>query len=332
MQGIPKGTELPNFLHTTNSEYLSLPENPIFAGFSSVGEGDLICIRNWERYLREDRRRSERTIATYVPVLLSLVEFVSPQSIYTLSVEQMMAFLRRPRQRRCYGAAGAAGTQKLDAAILRSHFQWAFETNVTPRGNIAIHLHGPTVHNVAPKPWDDDQWAAVWRLDLDPSDRAALGLGFFCGLRKAEMYSLVVGNLTSTSIVGFQRKGGMKVDLPWLDMVSVYAKKLPHLLPDHQVFTDALGCLVTDRKFDDPLLRWRIYESKFNKQMKKWCNLAGIPPHDVHSLRHSCATNLIRAGLPLALVSRLMNHTNVNTTMRYVQAGGRELNEWLSQS
>lgn len=332
MQGLPTSTEHTNFLHTTNSEYPTLPENPVFAGFSAPSEGDLICIRNWERYLREDRRRSERTIATYVPVLVSLVEFVSPQSIYTLSVEQMMAFLRRPRLRRCYGNSGAPGTQKLDAAILRSHFQWAYETNVTPKGNIAVHLHGPTVHNVNPKPWDDNQWAAVWRLDLDPSDRAALGLGFFCGLRKAEMYSLTVGNLTSTSIVGFQRKGGMKTDLPWLDMVSVFAQKLPQLLPDHSVFVDALAHLVADRKFDDPLLRWRIYESKFNKQMKKWCNLAGIPPHDVHSLRHSCATNLIRSGLPLALVSRLMNHTNVNTTMRYVQAGGRELNEWLSQS
>lgn len=332
MQGIPKGTELPNFLHTTNSEYLPLQENPIFAGFLAPNERDLICIRNWERYLREDRRRSERTIATYVPVIESLVEFVSPQSIYTLSVEQMMAFLKRPRQRRCYGSSGAPGTQKLDAAILRSHFQWAFETNVTPKGNIAIHLHGPTVHNVNPKPWDDVQWEAVWRLDLEPSDRAALGLGFFCGLRKQEMYSLTVSHVTPSAIVNFQRKGGMKVDLPWLDMVSVFAQKLPHLLPEPEVFIDSLAHLVQDRNFDDPLLRWRIYESKFNKQMKKWCNLAGVPPHDVHSLRHSCATNLIRAGLPLALVSRLMNHTNVNTTMRYVQAGGRELNEWLSQS
>lgn len=321
-----------NFLHRTDWYTQSLPENPIFAGFSEPNGGDLICIRNWERYLREDRRRSERTIATYVPVIESLVEFASPQSIYTLSVEQMMAFLRRPRMRRCYGSAGAAGTQKLDAAILRSHFQWAFETNVTPTGNIAIHLHGPTVHNVAPKPWPDDHWQAVWNLDLVPSDRVALGLGFFCGLRKQEMYSLTVSHVNPNAIVNFQRKGGMKVDLPWLDLVSVYAKKLPHLLPEPNLFIDALASLVTNRKFDDPLLKWRIYESKFNKQMKKWCALAGIPPHDVHSLRHSCATNLIRAGLPLALVSRMMNHTNINTTMRYISAGGRELTEWLSQS
>jgi site-specific recombinase XerD len=115
-------------------------------------------------------------------------------------------------------------------------------------------------------------------------------------------------------------------------MVGVYAKKLPHLVPDQNVFVTALRDLVTDRSFDDPLLKWNIYESQFNKKMKQWCNLAGVPQHDVHSLRHSCATNLLRAGLPLALVSRLMNHTNMNTTMRYVQAGGRELNEWLTQA
>ena len=331
MQGIRKGIEHNNWGHSQNSEYLWDAKSLVNAGVFADGSGDLICIRNWERYLREDRRRSERTIATYVPVIESLVEFVHPQSIYTLDVEQMMVFLKRPRKRRCYGNAGAAGTQKLDAAILRSHFQWAYETNVTPHGNIAKHLHGPTVHNVAPKPWDDDQFQQVWALDLVPSDRVALGLGFFCGLRKAEVYALQVRNVNPQLIVDFQRKGGMRTDLPWLDMISVYAKKLPHLLPDPQVFVSALGDLVSDRELNEPLLKWRIYESQFNKRMKQWCNKAGVQQHDVHSLRHSCATNLLRAGLPLALVSRLMNHTNMNTTMRYVQAGGRELSEWLSQ-
>ena len=332
MQGIPKGIEHNNWGHDFGSEYPFGQKTQSFTEDLGGLSGDLISVRKWECYLRDDRHRSERTIATYVPVIESLVEFVSPQSIYTLDVEQMMAFLKRPRQRRCYGNAGAPGTQKLDAAILRSHFQWAYEVNITPGGNIAKHLHGPTVHNVQPKPWDDDQFQEVWALDLVPSDRAALGLGFFCGLRKAEVYSLQVRNVNPQSIVDFQRKGGMRVDLPWLDMVGVYAKKLPHLLPDPQLFVTALRYLVTDRNNDDPLLKWNIYESQFNKKMKQWCNLAGVPQHDVHSLRHSCATNLLRAGLPLALVSRLMNHTNMNTTMRYVQAGGRELNEWLTQA
>ena len=332
MQEIPTSTELSNWGHAQNSQFLFSKKTQSFTEDFGGVSGDLISVRKWECYLRDDRRRSERTIATYIPVIESLVEFVSPQSIYTLDVEQMMAFLKRPRQRRCYGNQGSPGTQKLDAAILRSHFQWAYEVNITPSGNIAKHLHGPTVHNVQPKPWDDDQFQAVWALDLVPSDRAALGLGFFCGLRKAEVYSLLVRNVNPQSIVDFQRKGGMRMDLPWVDMVGVYAKKLPHLLPDSQLFVTALRDLVTDRSFDDPLLKWNIYESQFNKKMKQWCNLAGVPQHDVHSLRHSCATNLLRAGLPLALVSRLMNHTNMNTTMRYVQAGGRELNEWLTQA
>lgn len=332
MQEIPTSTELSNWGHAQNSEFSFGQKTQSFTDDFGGVSGDLISIRKWECYLRDDRRRSERTIATYVPVIESLVEFVSPQSIYTLDVEQMMAFLKRPRQRRCYGNQGAPGTQKLDAAILRSHFQWAYEVNITPAGNIAKHLHGPTVHNVAPKPWDDSQFQAVWGLDLVPSDRVALGLGFFCGLRKAEVYSLEVGNVNPQAIVGFQRKGGMRTDLPWADMVGVYAKKLPHLIPDPNVFVTALRDLVTDRNVNDPLLKWNIYESQFNKKMKQWCNLAGVPQHDVHSLRHSCATNLLRAGLPLALVSRLMNHTNMNTTMRYVQAGGRELGEWLQQA
>ena len=56
---------------------------------------------------------------------------------------------------------------------------------------------------------------------------------------------------------------------------------------------------------------------------------ANVPHIAPHQLRHSCATNLLRAGLPLPIASNLLNHANVHTTMRYMKAGGDELSEWL---
>jgi hypothetical protein len=40
---------------------------------------------------------------------------------------------------------------------------------------------------------------------------------------------------------------------------------------------------------------------------------------------------MVRAQVPLPIVSRLMNHTSVETTMRYVKAGSGELAEWLAR-
>jgi integrase/recombinase XerC len=53
-----------------------------------------------------------------------------------------------------------------------------------------------------------------------------------------------------------------------------------------------------------------------------------LPPITPHQLRHSAATNLVRAGIPIHLVSSLMNHSNVQTTMGYVSSGGEQLAEW----
>jgi site-specific recombinase XerD len=56
---------------------------------------------------------------------------------------------------------------------------------------------------------------------------------------------------------------------------------------------------------------------------------AGVERITPHQLRHSMVTNALRAGVPLALVSRLANHSSVSTTMRYAKLSGRDLEDWL---
>jgi integrase len=48
------------------------------------------------------------------------------------------------------------------------------------------------------------------------------------------------------------------------------------------------------------------------------CREAKVYDCTPHSMRHTCATRLIEAGTPIAEVSRLLGHTNVITTYRYV--------------
>ena len=69
-----------------------------------------------------------------------------------------------------------------------------------------------------------------------------------------------------------------------------------------------------------------------NNWLDRMTSRAGVPHIAPHQLRHSCATNLLRAGVPLPIASNLLNHANVHTTMRYMKAGGDELGEWLANA
>ena len=60
----------------------------------------------------------------------------------------------------------------------------------------------------------------------------------------------------------------------------------------------------------------------------------GLREYDVtpHALRHSCATYLIRAGMPIEMVRVLLNHSSIAVTQRYVKIGLDSVAEWRSRT
>ncbi len=67
-----------------------------------------------------------------------------------------------------------------------------------------------------------------------------------------------------------------------------------------------------------------------NRRMRSLSDRAATARYTPHQLRHSFVTNLLRAGVPLHLVSRMANHSSPTVTNIYVKAGASELREWMS--
>ena len=124
------------------------------------------------------------------------------------------------------------------------------------------------------------------------------------------------------------------LDVP--NLVGVVADCLPHLLPDQgQRFLDVMRHAT---KRGGLLIDWR-HKSKLGidvndpqwayREITRWNRSAKITERwTPHQLRHGFVTNLLRAGMPIALVSRLANHSDITTTMRYAKLGGSDLREW----
>ena len=49
------------------------------------------------------------------------------------------------------------------------------------------------------------------------------------------------------------------------------------------------------------------------------CGRAGVPECGPHRLRHTAATDLLRAGAPLAEIAQLLRHRSVTTTTIYAK-------------
>jgi len=68
---------------------------------------------------------------------------------------------------------------------------------------------------------------------------------------------------------------------------------------------------------------WAADTGNIRRLLKPVLKTAGIEPNewgervDVHSLRHTAATRLARAGWPMAKLQRFMGHADPRTTQRY---------------
>lgn len=320
----------------------------------TISDRNARLVREYLSWLKNQKRARGVTLYNYASALEKYLADIGDTPLEDVSTQRMEAWMQRPRAGRAHGTVGSASTLQKEVAILRAAYKYLHAAGRISR-NPTLLLVAPKVHNRQPKAIPDELWSRVWGCTaLSDDARVVLGLGFFGGLRRREIMAVGPHHFfpAAEKLVAFMRKGGDEDALPYGELLSVFEEQLPHLIPGgREGFIEPLHRMIDERRGRSHLIPWadkspttdwaaHVHEvaegmadpHRLYKRMPKWLALAGVPRNAFtpHALRHSFATNLLRAGLPLPMVSNLANHTSVQVTMRYLKLGGNELGEWRS--
>ncbi len=161
-------------------------------------------------------------------------------------------------------------------------------------------------------PYDDDEFAALLDAADNPFDRVLVLLGAHAGLRAGECVALRWAdvNLAGRDLAIRQGKGGKARTVA----MSTSLKQALQTLP---------------RNPDGYVLPYRAPQSAW-RHITAVCEVAGVAPKGMHSLRHSAGTRLFAETHDLEETARHLGHVKLETTRIYAKWSDKRLRETLS--
>ncbi len=161
-------------------------------------------------------------------------------------------------------------------------------------------------------------------------DRAILELLYSCGLRNAEIRLLELRDVDLPSRTLFVRgKGGKEALVPF-GMEA--AKALAHYIhfARLKLLTGngggrPLGRARTDKEKGKEFLflsknGHRLNQQNLGEMLKRYVEAAGLNPEVTpHTLRHTCATHLLKGGADIRHIQQLLRHSSLTSTQIYTR-------------
>jgi integrase len=176
---------------------------------------------------------------------------------------------------------------------------------------------GATREQIATVPEAD---ALIAAMPAGP-DRAMWATAFYAGLRRGELRGLSCDDIDIENGVIHVRRG-------WDTRAGAIGTKTESSVRELPIL-DKLACVLEPylaahdgREFAFPGYgRWKRHYGPISpdallKRSRKTWEAAGLEPIGLHEARHTFASLMIDAGLPIAKVSRRMGHSSISVTER----------------
>lgn len=277
-------------------------------------------------FLQTRRNLSKQSVAKYRSVLGQLVRYAGKKAaLNLLTAAKVQAFIDATERR--------AITKRTYSTTLSPFFNWAVAEGLIEKNPVkGVRL--PRVPEKTPKTFSQEQVDILLQTIEEAERRCggrqkgswkwlvpAIKLSLLLGLRVAELAQLRWGDIDEgrglVTIGGresFRTKNGRRRVLPLTDaardVLLQASNPSPHVITSSS--GDAVSPLYLSRRFKDA------------------CRLAGLPDHlSFHCLRHTACSRMANSGASLEAVRRVMGHSSVRVTERYIHTTPADLKNAL---
>lgn len=295
-------------------------------------------VRKFLEYLEVERNCSRLTIRNYQHYLETAINYLQdlvkrPPLVSDLTTDSIRSF--RLHLARSAGVDGEmkSVTQGYYVIAIRSFLKWCVKNDLKVLAPEKLEVPKNRDHSV--KFLDNDQ---MDRLLCQPllstpvglRDRTILELLFSTGLRVSELVSLNRDQINlKTREFGIIGKGGKaRVVFISKQAAEYVGRYLRSRTDKYKPLFVRIGGKKDITASEEKL---RLTVRSIQRLVKHYVRLAKLPVMATpHTLRHSMATDLLRAGANLRSVQEMLGHKNIATTQVYTHvtdAGLREVHD-----
>lgn len=265
--------------------------------------------------------RSRETIRGYTAELKVFNNFVTvkhncPVYIEDITLQDLEDYLIYEKER---GSASASRSRSL--YILRSFYNYCCKKDLCTK-NIASLLEPVKIKQKEREFITEDEFEQLTRAIKQPVIRTAIQAMFYTGGRISEMINLKLEDvdLEGKVLHIIDGKGGKDRDVPINDKLhQVLVYYLRHI---RKADSDRFFALARTGKVSDGYINRLIKEAVEELGWEK--NISA------HVLRHSFSTNLLDKGASVVSIQKLLGHSSLRVTSRYLHQDTDKLTETVN--
>ena len=195
---------------------------------------------------------------------------------------------------------------------LSAFFEWAVKAEIMVR-NPVKQVEGIKLAKIPKKAYTDLECEKIRKACDTPRETAMVEVLFSTACRVSEMCGILTSSIDDRRILicGKGKKYG-----------TIYLDSRAQLAVDSYIESrdDDNPYLFPGRKEDQPITTRAV-----ERILKEIGKRAGVSNVHAHRFRRTAATMALRRGMPLEMVSKMLRHENLQTTMRYLDLTEEEL-------